>query len=208
MISTPAVSKQQQSIDPVSSSADGRYVDDQLLASVEAFFQRSRQSAERPGCSMEEAFRVQQFLYGEARLLDSRQYEQWLDLLAPDFVYWVPSNHGEANLRDQVSVNFDDRRRIEDRVTFASKAGSFAQTPPSRTLRSLTNVQAWRGSMGLYEATAGLSISAYRRSRTVQFVGHLHVLLEDSAAGNFRIRMKIIDLLDCDEPQGNNTFIL
>jgi len=31
------------------------------------------------------------FLYREARYLDERQWEQWLELYAPDVEYWMPA---------------------------------------------------------------------------------------------------------------------
>ena len=190
----------------ISSNADGRNVNQQLLNDVEAFLDRSHQDSGRNTCGCDELFRIEQFLYTEARLLDARRYQDWLKLLADDFIYWVPSKHGNASLRDDVSVNFDDRRRIEDRVVFASTAGAFAQTPPSRTLRSLSNVQAWH-STGSYDVSAGIVIWSHRRGRTVQFAGHLQMLLQPTSA-SYQIKAKIIELLDCDEPQGNNTFIL
>ena len=33
---------------------------------------------------------VEQFLYKEARLLDERKLDEWLDLLAEDLTYWMP----------------------------------------------------------------------------------------------------------------------
>ncbi|HIC29718.1 MAG TPA: hypothetical protein EYO85_09835 [Rhodospirillales bacterium] len=33
---------------------------------------------------------VEQFLYREARLLDNRQFHQWLELLTDDIRYWIP----------------------------------------------------------------------------------------------------------------------
>ena len=33
---------------------------------------------------------VEQFLYHEARLLDTQQYEAWLELFTDDATYWVP----------------------------------------------------------------------------------------------------------------------
>ena len=192
---------------PLTSGSDGRYVNRQLLASIEAFLARSREDSGRQGCNREEVFRIEQFLYQEARLLDGRRYQEWLDLLAADFIYWVPSSHLKPTVQGEVAVNFDDRRRMEDRIAFTSTAGSFAQSPPSRTLRLLTNVQAWHGEGGSFEVSAGLVIMSYRRGSMSQYAGHLRMLLQ-AASESFQIRIKIIELLDCDEPQGNNTFIL
>ena len=33
---------------------------------------------------------IEDFLYREADLLDERDYDQWLDLLADDIRYWMP----------------------------------------------------------------------------------------------------------------------
>ena len=33
---------------------------------------------------------VEQFLYREARILDARRFDDWLDLLADDIKYWMP----------------------------------------------------------------------------------------------------------------------
>ena len=33
---------------------------------------------------------IEDVLYHEAELLDERRYEEWLELLAADFRYWMP----------------------------------------------------------------------------------------------------------------------
>ena len=33
---------------------------------------------------------VEEFLYAEADLLDSRRFDDWLELLADDIHYWMP----------------------------------------------------------------------------------------------------------------------
>ena len=33
---------------------------------------------------------LEKFLYSEARLLDERRLEEWLDLLAEEIHYWMP----------------------------------------------------------------------------------------------------------------------
>ena len=34
---------------------------------------------------------IEQFLYREARYLDDREFEKWLECYADDVVYWMPS---------------------------------------------------------------------------------------------------------------------
>ena len=37
---------------------------------------------------------VERFLYREARLLDERRFEEWMNLFAEDGYYWVPAAPG------------------------------------------------------------------------------------------------------------------
>ncbi|MBN9427473.1 MAG: aromatic-ring-hydroxylating dioxygenase subunit beta [Burkholderiales bacterium] len=186
---------------------DGRYLDAARLQSAEAFAVRMSGRSDVGVCGPAELHRVEQFLYHEARLLDARRYRDWFELLTDDFVYWIPSTWGRASLHDDVSVNFDDRRRILDRIAFTTSGVQIAQMPPSRTLRSLSNVQAWPGEEGGFEVAAGITIWSHRRKHTVSFIGHLRAQLA-LRGDSFAIRTRIIELLDCDEPQGNNSFIL
>ena len=60
--------------------------------------------------------KARMLLEREARLLDEGRYEEWLGLFAPQCVYWIAGRPGAADPRREVSVAFDDRRRLEDRI--------------------------------------------------------------------------------------------
>ncbi len=49
---------------------------------------------------------LERFYHYEARLLDSRQYQQWLALLSPDIRYTMPA---------RVNVQVDNRKRGSSR---------------------------------------------------------------------------------------------
>jgi 3-phenylpropionate/cinnamic acid dioxygenase small subunit len=146
-------------------------------------------------------------LYHEARLLDGRHYRDWLALLSDDCIYWLASDLAKLDPRRQSAVNFDDRRRLIDRVAVIETGQLRAQDPPSRTVRSVTNVEAWPGAGGVIDARSNIVIWEHRRGRTERYVGWQdHQLV--GGAGRWRVRKKVINLLDADEPQGNVTFIL
>ena len=192
---------------PASAEGEGRYVDAALLERVEAFLQRCIQRDQPADCTAEELYRIEQFAFHEAALLDRRRYLEWFDLLDHDVVYWIPSAAEHASTRSQVAVNLDDRRRLLDRIAYTRSGVQWAQVPVSRTARSITNLRAWRSADGSFEASASLVVRAHRRGVTSCFAGHQHLLLRPHG-GSFRIAMRILELLDCDEPQGNNSFIL
>jgi 3-phenylpropionate/cinnamic acid dioxygenase small subunit len=150
---------------------------------------------------------AEQFLFWEARLLDDRDYKGWISLLASNFVYWVPSEPDAADARMQSAVNFDDRRRLLDRIALIETGSLHAQTPASRTCRMISNVEAWTAENGRIEIRSNLSVWEHRRGRTAHFIGRQeHCVIK--GPDHWLAERKIIRLLDCDEPQGNVTFIL
>ena len=56
---------------------------------------------------------VEQFLYREARLLDARRFDDWLDTLTEDIKYWMPlrSNRYPANSK---AISILDGSRFEE----------------------------------------------------------------------------------------------
>jgi 3-phenylpropionate/cinnamic acid dioxygenase small subunit len=178
---------------------DGRYAS-LAAASAEG---RSRRIAGEPDLGTAAAA----FLYWEARLLDARLYRDWLKLLAPDMVYWVPADPSGGDPRAESSINFDDRRRLIDRITLIETGALHAQMPPSRTCRLVGNIEAWRGADGAVNVRSNLVLWEHRRGRTISFAGwQEHELIEGTS--HRLIRRKVVNLLDCDQPQGSVSFIL
>lgn len=146
-------------------------------------------------------------LFHEARLLDGRQYAEWLAMLSDDCVYWLASDLDKVDPRRQSAVNFDDRRRLADRIAVIETGELRAQDPASRTMRSITNVEAWPAADGSLAVRSNLVIWEYRRGRMERYVGwQEHRLV--GGPGRWRVAKKVINLLDADAPQGNVTFIL
>ena len=93
---------------------------------------------------------IEEFLYGEAELLDTRRYEEWLDLFADDARYWmpmrrnVPPDDRERELtREGLDVNWFDEGKdtLGRRVAQIQTGIHWAEEPPSRTCHMVSNVQ-------------------------------------------------------------------
>lgn len=82
------------------------------------------------------------FLHHEARLLDSRRFMEWLELLSHDCVYWLPAQPN-SDPRQEVTISFDDRRRLEDRIVRLETGFAHNQEPDRRLCRFISNVEAW-----------------------------------------------------------------
>jgi phthalate 3,4-dioxygenase beta subunit len=94
--------------------------------------------------------RAADFLYAEAELLDQRRHDEWLATLTDDIVYRMPvrvtSAHSLADSTLSHLSHFDeDRYSLEKRVSRFGTEHAWAEDPPSRTRRHVSNVRAWIG---------------------------------------------------------------
>jgi 3-phenylpropionate/cinnamic acid dioxygenase small subunit len=104
---------------------------------------------------------LEAFYYREARLLDNRQYQQWLELVSQDICYLVPArvnSQVDNRLRGQEHMISVERElegadsmgcpiREESyihlmlRVERAYKINSWSENPPARTRRIVGNIE-------------------------------------------------------------------
>ena len=87
---------------------------------------------------------AEDFLFEEARLLDERLFEAWLHLFTADGLYWIPIVE-DVDPTTQTSILYDDSQLRQIRVHHLVHERNFAQSPPSRTVHQVSNVQVWSG---------------------------------------------------------------
>ena len=83
---------------------------------------------------------VEQFLYYEARLLDTQRYEEWLELFTDDATYWVPLEQNQKDPLETSSIIHDDRTLLELRVKQARHPRAHARQPLARTVHQVGNI--------------------------------------------------------------------
>jgi 3-phenylpropionate/cinnamic acid dioxygenase small subunit len=88
---------------------------------------------------------VAEFFYREAALLDSNSLEEWLELLAEDIAYEMPlrmtCERGQPDVSSQMGHFSEDRRSLQLRVKRLGTAFGWAENPPSRTRRFISNIR-------------------------------------------------------------------
>ncbi len=104
---------------------------------------------------------VEQFLYREARMLDARQFHDWLELLTDDVRYWMPlrSNRypayskaisildgsryeeGELSREDELAILDEDKDSLTRRINRLDSGMAWAEDPPSRTRHFVSNIE-------------------------------------------------------------------
>jgi benzoate/toluate 1,2-dioxygenase subunit beta len=151
---------------------------------------------------------AEDFLFHEAELLDGNQLAQWLDLFTDDAVYWVPARHDESDPERHVSLIYDDRGRIEERVWRLTVGPAHAQIPPSATRRLITNVRVGRPEPGRdVPVRSNFAIFEVRKGTQRAFAGEYEHRLVPHGDG-WRIRRRTARLVNCEAPIFNLTFLV
>jgi benzoate/toluate 1,2-dioxygenase beta subunit len=97
---------------------------------------------------------VRDFLYREARYLDDKDWDSWLELYAPDATFWMPSWDDNDELtedpqREISLIWYGNRCGLEDRVFRIETERSSASIPDTRTSHNLSNIELLEQADGL-----------------------------------------------------------
>jgi benzoate/toluate 1,2-dioxygenase beta subunit len=139
------------------------------------------------------------FLHREARLLDERRFEEWQALFAADGVYWVPARAEQTDPLHEVSIFYDDPAMMAARVRRLRHPRMFAEIPPSRAVRSVSNIEVLApAGAGLVEARSVLLMTEFRAGAQTAYHGRVTWRLTPAAEGDFRIRLKRVDLVNAE----------
>ncbi len=108
---------------------------------------------------------VEQFLYREARLLDDRQFHDWLGLFTEDVRYWMasrtnrypksskaisildPDRYVEDDIgsEDELAILDESKETLAGRVARLDTGMAWAEDPPSRTRHMIANIEVEAG---------------------------------------------------------------
>ena len=142
-------------------------------------------------------FELEQFLYREARLLDTHRLEEWLDLFADDATYWVPLAQNQPDPHEHSSIIHDDRTLLAIRVRQYSHPRAHARLPATRTCHQVTNVMLLEDAPTRMRTASALVLIEYRQERQRQWGALVEHTLRRTPAG-LRIAAKRIDLVNSE----------
>ena len=165
---------------------------------------------------------LRHLLEREARLLDQLRYDEWLKMYAPECIYWVPSTPKAGDPRREISVMFDDRRRLEDRIYRMRTGFAWSQAPASRTVRLIANVEVFAtAAEDVRMLRSNFLISEFWGNETRVLTGWAgHRIVRESTTlpspasgggsgrGAWKIQAKQVNLIDCDQCIRNPSIIL
>jgi 3-phenylpropionate/cinnamic acid dioxygenase small subunit len=146
---------------------------------------------------------VEAFLHREADLLDDRQFESWLALLADDIRYWMPLHRNfsfgrseDEHTREGRDLNWFDEGKfeLEQRVKQILTGKHWAEEPVSRTSHMISNLEVSERDAEHIDARCRFLV--YRNRTEAEwdlFVGKRHDRLR-RREGGFRIMSRAIFL--------------
>jgi len=188
-------------------SRSSHYVNDALYRELMAHFTDWQDDARAvTDAGIRDEFR--RLLESEARLLDHLRYEDWLKMYAAECIYWVPSTPNAGDPRREISVMFDDRRRLEDRIYRLHTGFAWSQAPASRTVRMIGNVEVFATARDdARMLRSNFLISEFWGDETRVLTGWAgHRVVRDG--GQWKIQAKQVNLIDCDQCIRNPSIIL
>src|SRR2546427_10460406 len=141
--------------------------------------------------------KVEQFLYHEARLLDTQQYEAWLELFTDDATYWVPLERDQKDPFETSSIIHDDLTLLGLRVKQARHPRAHARLPLARTVHQVGNILVLKEDEPELLVASTLTLVEFRTERQRVWVALVEHRLGRSPAC-LRIAHKRADLVDSE----------
>ena len=137
------------------------------------------------------------FLYREARLLDDREWDEWLELYDTNVEYWMPAWDDDDQLtqdpQSQISlIYYPNRNGLEDRVFRIKTERSSASMPETRINHMLTNVEVVAERSDGVDVRYNFHTLSHRYKATDHFFGTIFLTLGKSESGFLITRKKIV----------------
>lgn len=140
---------------------------------------------------------IESFLYTEARLLDRKQFDDWVALFAEDAYYWIPLRPEQSQPDKELSIIYDDIDMLRVRVHWLKHPKNHAQAIPSRTVHYVSNVlvEDFDDEKQEFRVSSALQVAEYRKERQTVYAGSCEHVLR---VGNneLKIATKRVDLIN------------
>jgi benzoate/toluate 1,2-dioxygenase beta subunit len=150
---------------------------------------------------------IESFLYREAALLDAWKLEDWLQLFTEDCVYWIPCNEDDNDPTQHISIAYDDRKNLQERIWRLNSGKAYSQEPRSRTRRLISNVEILNDSGSEITVSSSFALFQTRLGRQNTFAGRYEHRLR-KLDGGWKIAFKKIELINNNDTIDDMTFMM
>jgi 3-phenylpropionate/cinnamic acid dioxygenase small subunit len=143
--------------------------------------------------------RLAEFIYGEARLLDVKRFDAWYELFTDDARYWMPLTRGQPDGRIHTSLFYEDKLLLKVRIERLRHPNAFSQQQPSfcQHVLQLPALEASGPAADDFRMRTPFMYVETQLDAQIVLAGVAYHHLT-SIDGTLRIRMKKIELVNCD----------
>lgn len=139
------------------------------------------------------------FVYREARLLDEKRFDEWYELYTQDSLYWMPLTRGQPSGDTYTSLFYEDKLLLKVRIERLRHPNAYSQLQPSFCQHVLQQpaVEKADASGNLFVTRTPFMYLETQLDTQIVLAGvsFHHLTMVDGA---LRIRLKKIELLNCD----------
>ena len=141
---------------------------------------------------MKNQHEVEQFLYKQAELLDTRQWKAWIDLFTDDGIYWMPPDASYKTCDGQPAIFAEDKNLMTVRMNRVLHPDAWSQRPLWETNHVVSNVQIRKSGKNLV-VRSRFHMMELRRDDVRHFAGsYVHELVKTKTS--YRIKLQRVDM--------------
>jgi 3-phenylpropionate/cinnamic acid dioxygenase small subunit len=142
---------------------------------------------------------LEDFVYHEARLIDEKRFDEWYGLFTDDARYWMPLTRGQPNGETYTSLFDEDSLLLKVRIERLRTPNAFSQQQPSFCQHVLQHPAVEEAEAGANRYVVRTPFMYFETQLDTQLIlaGVVHHHLT-SVDGALRIRLKKIELVNCD----------
>ena len=137
---------------------------------------------------------AEQFLYRQSELLDSKKWQEWVDLFADDGIYWMPPDASYKTWDGQPAIFAEDKNLMTVRMNRVLHPDAWSQRPLWGTNHVVSNVVIDKQSAnGDLVVRSRFHMMELRRDDVRHFAGSYRHELKKTKDG-LRIKLQRVDM--------------
>ena len=159
-----------------------------------------KKAAAKPAAKVVDTQRaVEQFLYQQSEILDTRQWQSFIDLFTPDGVYWVPITADQTEWEGSPSIFAEDKLMMEVRMRRVLHPQAWSQAPMWATNHQVSNVVIEKETATEVQVRSRFHLMELRRDTVRHFGGtYKHTLVK--SGGGYKIKLQRVDMFNSQAP--------
>lgn len=156
-------------------------------------------------CSADLRRELTEFVAREAYLLDTLQLEEWETLFAEGGHYWIPLAHDQVDPINHTSIAYEDYILRDVRIRRLREVRAWSQQPITHSSRIVGHPTLLEGDDNSAEVLVSVpfQMAEWRKRREQRLLAGRYSYRLARQDGDLKIKLKRVDLINCDAVHDN-----